>query len=127
MGLDSLPRQIIFGDDDARRFALGPRQRLERILPRRAGAQIDAGEPFRGRLHIRSPKHAFASRVADESLGLQRRAAGVITRHSLEYLNKLVRVVSGLYTAGQRVTAVAAEQKFLSVVRAGHAREPFRV
>ena len=43
------PRQIVFGDDDARRVARRPRQGLQRIPPVGRGAEIDRGEVFGGR------------------------------------------------------------------------------
>src|SRR4029077_17769570 len=47
VGLDRFARQIVFGDDDARALAFGPRQDFQRIAPARIVAEIDRAEIIR--------------------------------------------------------------------------------
>src|SRR2546427_10960717 len=124
--LGQLPRQVVFRDDDARRPSVRPRERLERILPRFARAQIDARQPGSGALKIASTRR-IALRAADQWLRTRRRAAWRVNAHPLDDFYVFIRVMSGPHDALEGVAAGAVEKKSLLRVGAGHAGDPFRV
>ena len=124
--LDLLPRQIIFGDDDAGRASGRARQRLERIVPHFVFAEIDRGEVLRHRLHARRLAEVAAG-FAQEALRMLRRAARIVAGHPVEHLHEFRRVMVGVHDAVEVVTADAIEQRFLLRVGSGEARKPFRI
>jgi hypothetical protein len=124
--LDQPARQVVLGDDDARGAAGRARQGLERIAPSLVLAQIDGGEVVGNRLHAGTlPERAPG--VADQPLRMLRRAARVVLRHALEHLHELLGVVWRLHDAIEVVAADAVEQRFLLLVGAGEACEPFGI
>ena len=122
-------RQVVFGDDDAGRAALQPRQRLEREVQGLRVAQVNAGEIV-GHLLLDRRRHRRAVGVVaagEQRLRLERRRARRISAHALEYLHELGVVVGRLYDALQGVAADAVGQLRLAPVVAGQTHEPFAV
>ena len=126
MRLDLPLRQVVFGDDHARRLAGQPRQGLQLPIPLVALAQVDVGEPFRDRLHVAAAV-ADALEVAVEFLRPLRRAAGIIAGHAVDDRLETVGVVLRAHDAFQRVAADAIEQVLLVLLLARHADDPFGI
>ncbi len=126
MRLDLPLRQVVFGDDHARRLAGQPRQGFQLPIPLIALAQVDVGEPFRDRLHVAAAV-ADALEVAVEFLRPLRCAAGIITGHAVDDRLETVGVVLRAHNAFQRVAADAIEQVLLVLLLARHADDPFGI
>src|SRR3954471_4707487 len=94
-------RQVILGDDHARRLALGPRVRLERVRPLARGTEVDRAEILTecGLCRVRCPDTAAELRL--RAYGLAALRPG---RHALHDLRHPGRVVGGLGDALERMT-----------------------
>jgi hypothetical protein len=137
------PRQIVFGDDDARRFPLGARDRLQWIRPMGSGAEIDRSEILGGRLRARLLHRSFTfparAHVGPDGihgstatgiraqLRTRHRAALRVPSHALDDRHELARGVTGANDRLERVALRAVEQPVLHLVGAGPAREPLAV
>ena len=125
MRLHRRPRQIVFGDDDARRPAAGTRQRLQREFPFGTAAEIDAGEIFGLLAEGLGIDLGFGRRHL--ALRQQRRAHLRIARHALQHRDERVGIVPRGERPLQRVTADAVQQRGLLLLGSGHAGDPFGV
>ena len=114
----------IFGDDDARRPARRPGQRLERVSPGRSGAEVH-------RCQI-TGQHAVVFRIPGHRVCVHaplrpdRLAARGIAHHAVDHLGEFIRGMRGSKRALQRVAVHAVHQGGFLLVRAGHAHQPFR-
>ena len=128
--LDDGAGQVVLRDDDLRVLALGTRECLQRIRPRRAAAQVDRAEILGDPL----PATAGAPRRAAASS--HRAGRFCMCSGKLEFVyvairsstvTHLSRVVLGLDDAFERVADGASEQRGLLIVGARHARQPLRI
>ena len=130
MRLDGLARQIIFGDDHAGAAAFRARQRLERVVPLRARAQIDAAEKVG---HAAIDLHAlvpalFHPALAAPKLRGGRNALVHVALHARQRdVDEIVGLVGRARHPLERVAAHAAQHRVLLLVGAGEACKPFRV
>ncbi len=108
-------RQIVLGDDDARRTPGGTRQGFERVLPLRDLAEVDAGEVFG--LFAELLRGARALRI-EHALRLDRLAHRPITIHAHDDLGPFIRIVGRAHDAFERMATDAAEQEGFLILRA---------
>ena len=128
--LDGLAPEVILGDDDAGGAALGTRQRLELVLPLRAGAQVDAAEEVGGAAVDLNPLVAalLHAPLTLAQLRVRRDALVHVALHARQRdIDEFVGGVGGARDALDRVAADAAQHGVLLLVGAREAREPFAV
>ena len=130
MRRDRLARQTVFRIDDPRRPTARARKRLERIAPRRTGAEIDGAEIVRERA---VDLDALVAALLHQALGaaqlrMRRYALVHVALHARQDLReKGIGVIFRAHDALERVAAHAIEQLALLLIGAGNARQPFAI
>ena len=130
MRRDGLARQAVFRIDDPRRPAGRARKGLERIGPRRTGAEIDGAEIVRERA---VDLDALVTALLHQTLGaaqlrMRRYALVHVALHARQDLReKGIGVIFRAHDALERVAAHAVEQLALLLIGAGNARQPFAI
>ena len=109
MRLNSVFRQIVFGDHDLGGFAFRARQNLERIAPALTRAQIDRAEIV-GEAAI--DLHALVAALFHQPLGATQLwgrgdALVHVALHARQDLHEVVGLVDGPHHSFERVTADA--------------------
>ena len=116
-------RQVILGDDHARRFAGGPRIGLQGVGPL-SGAQVDCAE-------ILAERDLCRGRRADAPAELRLRARGRAALrpggHALDDLRQLCCVIERIGNALERVAGDATVERFFALLGAGEALQPLAV
>jgi hypothetical protein len=126
VGLNLLPREIVFRDDDSRRASGRTRPAFQLELVPGLAAEIDAREIVReplgnGGVYRRPPV------LAGEPLRLHVGGAGIVAAHSLEHFEEISGGVFGFEYPVQRMAVRAVEHRPFQILGPRHARHPLGI